>query len=366
MIVHIIGAGPAGSHTAKLFARAGFSVQVWEEHSQIGYPVQCTGIVTSELKNLVRLRPEFTLNRLKKVKVHSTDHSTLIGANDFVLDRGKFDRYLAKEAEDAGARFNLSYRFIGLKSNELMIEDKKNNKIKKIKFTKEDYLIGADGPQSTISKIIGNKQLKFWTGIQARIKTKTKKDLYEVWFGDIAPDFFAWSVPESIDVTRVGLAGMKNVNALFNSFLDKNFKNKKIIEMQGGLIPKFNPNIRVQKNNIFIIGDAAGHVKATTGGGIVPGLQAAECLAQAIIEDKDYRKLLNKKVIPNLKKHLLIRNLLDKFNDKDYDELVKIINNEKIKELLEKEHRDKNPAMIAMKAIIKQSKLLKFVKVLWK
>ena len=72
-------------------------------------------------------------------------------------------------------------------------------------------------------------------------------------------------------------------------------ENKGIIEYQAGLIPVYNPRQKAQKENILLIGDAAAQVKATTGGGIIQGLTAAECAANSISENISYEKAWREK-----------------------------------------------------------------------
>ena len=100
--------------------------------------------------------------------------------------------------------------------------------------------------------------------------------------------------------------------------------------MQGGLIPIYSPKLKVQKGNIYLVGDAAAHVKATTGGGLVHGLIAAECLAESIIKKKgSYEQSWRKKIGKDLWIHLMIRNILNRFADKDYNYLIKLAGKKK-------------------------------------
>jgi len=73
-----------------------------------------------------------------------------------------------------------------------------------------------------------------------------------------------------------------------------------------------------------LIGDAAVQVKATTFGGIVHGLMAAECLAEAISKNKSYTHICQKKVSRDLWLSLRIRKALNKMNARDYNRLIRI------------------------------------------
>ena len=69
MDVVIIGAGPAGCRTAEKVAEKGYEVLVLEEHSKIGEPVQCTGLVS---KKIGRIPREIILNKVKRAKFFSS------------------------------------------------------------------------------------------------------------------------------------------------------------------------------------------------------------------------------------------------------------------------------------------------------
>ena len=53
-MIDIIGAGPAGNYLAYLLAKD-HEVNVHEEHAKIGTPIQCTGILTSHLHDLIKI-----------------------------------------------------------------------------------------------------------------------------------------------------------------------------------------------------------------------------------------------------------------------------------------------------------------------
>ncbi len=359
-MITVIGAGPIGSHTARLLAEKGHEVKVLEEHSKIGEPVQCTGIVTKSLFDIVKLRKEYLVNKLSRVRVHAPNRSSAeIKINDFVIDRTKFDCHLADQAEKKGAEFYLNHKVTAInKTDNFKIRLAQKNKTPTITT---DKLIGADGPNSVVSKHIGNNQPQYWVGVQALAKIPVDKKTYSVYFGKEFPGFFGWVVPENDEVARVGIACAQNPKQVFDRFI-KRFEKSKILEMQGGLIPKYNSKNKLEKDGAYIVGDAAAQVKATTGGGLVPGLLAAEGLANSIEEETYYRNNI-RPVNQELRMSLMLRNVLDRFNDADYNKLVELIDQEKIKKILDAEDRDR-PSKIVFKSIIKEPKLLLFAKTL--
>lgn len=347
-MISIIGAGPVGSYLAYLLAKKGWKVNVYEEHENIGLPVQCTGIVTSSIEKLIPIRKKFLVNKLKRVKVFSNNEKLDIDLpmNNLVICRKEFDRYLAEKAMDAGAKYFLGWKFLDF--------DGKNIKFNKC-VKKTDVLIGADGVHSKVSKLLGNKT-KLITGVQARVNTKVDKDCFETYFDN---DFFGWIVPESSSVARVGVISTKNPEIKFRKFLIDKVGKCKIREYQSGMIPVYDKKLKIKKGNVYLLGDAAGHVKATTFGGIVQGMESAKILANCLYYKKNYKFNL-RKLNKELNYSLLLRKKLNKFKSKDYDYLLKLVNQEKIKKVLSKFDRDK-PSKIMFKLALKEPRFLRFL-----
>jgi geranylgeranyl reductase family protein len=354
-MISIIGAGPAGCYTAYLLSKAGKQVNIFEEHKKIGEPVQCTGLVTSSIKNIIKIKNSIIKNKINQVKIFSKNNclELRLKNKNLILDRKEFDNDLADMAAKQGAKLFLDHKFI-------------NNKIKhnnKIKPLKTDYLIGADGPLSQVAKS-NNLQTKtrFLTGLQATIRLKNEN--YIEFYPDLG--CFTWVVPENKDICRIGIASYTNPKQDFEKFLKiRKIKDSQIIEKQGGLIPIYNPKIKTfRKNNVYLIGDAATQVKATTGGGIIQSLKAAEALSNSITKNKDYEKQWRKAIGKDLQLHLLIRNTMDKFKEKDWDLLVKLFKKEKTKKIIEEFDRD-YPTKFLMKLAVKEPKLAYFSKFLF-
>lgn len=344
-MISIIGAGPAGSHAAYILASKGHEVHMYEEHSKIGTPVQCTGIVTSEIAKIIDIKKEFIVNTVNKARIHAPNGKHIeiqLKKPNIILDREKFDKHLADKAKKAGAKIHLGKRFEGIRNGKMIINGEE---------VQTDYLIGADGPNSTVSKCICNRERKNAIGIQARIKKKVDKNTVEFWLGT---GEFAWLVPESDSTARVGLVGSQKVSEQFNELLKK--VGGKVIEKQGGLIPIYDPKQKIQRGKITTVGDAAGQVKATTYGGLVPGLLAATEMGNSLI---NYEKNCNKKLKKDLWLGLILRKTMNKFSEEDYNTLVEYFTQKKIKTILEEEDRD-FPSKFILKIIMREPRLLKF------
>ena len=84
--VAIIGAGPAGNYTAYLLAKADYEVTIFEEHQEPGLPIQCTGILTADLKEHLELSDEYIVNRMQAVEVFSPNKEMFTTkSNDIVF-----------------------------------------------------------------------------------------------------------------------------------------------------------------------------------------------------------------------------------------------------------------------------------------
>ena len=98
------------------------------------------------------------------------------------------------------------------------------------------------------------------------------------------------------------------------------------------------PWAEVEGYRVLLVGDAAGQVKMTTVGGLVAGLRGARAAAEAILGRKGYRQEL-RELKRELDLHLLMRSILDRFADADYDELLRLLNR-RAKDILETYNRD--------------------------
>lgn len=358
-MITVIGAGPVGCYAAYLLAKSGEEVSVFEEHPKIGLPVQCTGIVTDEINNILKLNKDAILNKISRARIFSPNGNFLelkLKNKNVILDRAKFDQHIAKMAEKEGARIFLNNRFVNYGNKEIAIKDLKNNKIKKIKTS---YVIGSDGPNSSVAKSAGLfGERKFLFGKQARIKLKNDNIVeFHPYIGS-----YAWVVPENEEIARIGVAAYDDVNSVFLNFLKiKKITDERIINYQSGLIPLYSTKLKIQNNNVFLLGDAAAQVKATTGGGIVYGLNAAKILVHCILKNKNYAEECKKIIGKDLRLHLKLHNMMEKFSEHDWNLLLDLLNKKENKKTIE-EHDREHPSKFMFKLIMQDPRLLYFLK----
>ena len=360
-MIGIVGAGPAGTRTAYFLAKAGFDVKVFEDHSIVGDPIQCTGVLTSTVSDVLPPSKEYFVNEISKIEVIAPNDDRVelkLKRKEYIYDRRKFDQHLAGMAHDEGAEIKAEHRFIDYDSGSMKIKVRHKGETQEYKVEK---LIGADGPSSPVAKaagIFGRRE--FFIGAQAVVEMKNDPSVYKTYFGSVCPDLFVWAVPEDENRIRLGLADRKNPNALFQAMM-KRLGVGKIMEWQGGLIPIYNPDLKTMTDdgNVMLVGDAATQVKATTAGGIIQAMTAGEIAARCIIDGRNYEREWRKKLGKELYLHLAIRKILDKFSDADYNYLVKLMRQKRVKHVLEKESRDRPISMLA-KLFFSEPRFAKF------
>ncbi|MFW9821008.1 MAG: NAD(P)/FAD-dependent oxidoreductase [Candidatus Thorarchaeota archaeon] len=344
----IIGGSIAGNYLCYLLSKTNLKILVIEEHEEIGYPLQCAGIVSQKLSNLIDLPKEIIINRVNIAKIVSPsgDYIELSGAErPYIIDRIALDKLFYDKVKDLD---NISYYFEEkFKSFKYIIENKKTFILIETskRKVKSNILVGCDGPLSVVGKNLGIKN-KILFASQIRVKSNFDQNEAAMYFNPKWKELFGWIVPEGKNVFRIGLASLKNVNSNFKMFLKLLKVNEnQALDKQGGVIPYGIMN-KVAFDNLILLGDSACQVKATTGGGIILLLISAKYAARCIyncFKNNNFTKKFIKRnyetpcasiVGRQLKIHYLIRNFLENLTNKDFKSLFKIIKTTKIEHLI--------------------------------
>ena len=112
--VIIVGAGPTGGRTATHLASLGHNVLMLEEHTEIGRPFQCAGLVTPKAMQEVGLF-DSVLEEVDGARIHGPSGTLVPVGTDgklrtYVVCRKKFDQGVVQQGMQAGATLWLDSR----------------------------------------------------------------------------------------------------------------------------------------------------------------------------------------------------------------------------------------------------------------
>ncbi len=365
--VSIIGAGPAGLQTAIKLKEEGFDPIVYEEHEKVGEPENCTGLISrTGIEELSVPLDNCLQNNIYGAKIFSPNGTFLKIEKRtpvaYVVDRKEFDRSLLRKARMKGVHVATHTKLIDAKKS---ISGNETTMFIQVEgrgeMRKTQYLVGADGVNSTVRHLMGINlgKEKFIHTIQGTIKSEYNEKLVEVHLGDAAKGFFAWVVPIGKDKAKVGLGTMlgENVSENFKEFVSKRFPDARIGEKVSSLIPYGEPLKSIVKENYALVGDAAFQTKATSGGGIIFGMRAGNVLGETLATTlkkkgsiKDYERKLDP-INKELKLHWKLRRYANSLKDAEINSLFSKLKQKGIEKFLEQHGDMDNPSKFVGKLL---------------
>jgi flavin-dependent dehydrogenase len=280
---------------------------------------------------------------------------------DLVIERARLIKDLARAAQESGAELQLGCRFVSMEQKRdalaLRLERRHDGTIEEVRV---ETVVGADGAASRVARAAGWPAQTTVPLVQAivRLPQGMPPDTARVWFIPHETPYFYWLIPESPTRGVVGLIGEEGqpVRRALEGFLERQHLDP--LEYQAARIPvytKWTPVCRrLAGGDVYLVGDAAGHVKVTTVGGIVTGLRGARGVADAILNGRPGRRL--RALRRELDLHLLIRKVIHNFTQAHYSHLVDLLN-ARAHEDLEANTRDE-PGRVLSRLCLHQPRLL--------
>jgi digeranylgeranylglycerophospholipid reductase len=287
--VVIVGGGPAGSCCAQELALRGFKTLLLEEHDTVAAKALCTGIIGIDAFQEFSLPWETVVGALGRMKAISRFGTELpyIPSQPiaYIVDKGAFNRALAAQATAAGAQLYTSARASDLIVDEAGVHLRTSVHGEPLWRFHAPVVVLACGVQYHLTKQLGlGMPQEFLQGAQAEVPW-TLAECTEVHLNkEFTREAFAWVVPLQNGHTRVGLMASKDARGGLRRFLDQlapQWYEHEDISLASKPIAQ-SPLRRSYTERVLVIGEAAGQVKATTGGGIYYGLLAARLAAETI------------------------------------------------------------------------------------
>ncbi|MCL2550013.1 MAG: NAD(P)/FAD-dependent oxidoreductase, partial [Methanimicrococcus sp.] len=392
-------------------------VLVIEENTSIGSPVQCAGLLSAAALRETDMEPDssFVLNSVKGADVYppSGRRLRITGKETkaYVVSRKMFDRQLALKAAAEGAEYLMKAQAVGLEETVFADDfgDLKCRALKirhggELKTLYAKVIIAADGVRSRTAGFAGLPPCeKVLPGIQIEANYKSNDaDFVEIFVGQGAPGFFAWTIPASETISRIGLAidpeaaGKTRRDELKGNELKENelsadmdtdgdraagsYLNRLIQNpvISGRLKPGYTdfvvggipvgPMKKTYAAGLMVVGDAAGQCKPVSGGGVYTGAVAAKIAAivaaEAISEndysekkmaeyEKRWKKELGRELETGMRAHAYRINLTDKETDELFDEL----NDPEILEMITEYGDMDHPSVLIRKLMLSKHSL---------
>jgi digeranylgeranylglycerophospholipid reductase len=301
--VIVIGGGPIGAVAARRAAMTGARTLLLEKGDGSGKPARCTGLVSPRTLDVLEVSNRSTLREIRGGRLHAPGGRTLNLHADHVkavvVDRAALNRELLERAHSSGTEIRT----------------------------------GADGARSSVASWCNlPSPSRFLTARQVTVEGELyAEDGVEIFLDKkISPGLFAWAVPAENGFLRVGLATSRTADpdSLLARFLAECFPGS-IVEQTGGFIPIGYAPTTVT-DGVLLVGDAAGQVKPTSGGGLyTSGLcarSAGEIAGYAALADdpshetlREYERRWHQDIGKELRIGLTIRRTLDALSNEEID-----------------------------------------------
>ena len=326
----VVGGSAAGLFTAASVARGGRPVRVLESKPQLE-PAPRTLIVTDHFRSQMGASArESIINEIRRFELFTDGRSAHIALTrpDLVIERSRLIPALAREAQQAGAALSFDTRFLGIEPNArgLRVAVESGGKREELHA---DSVVGADGAASRVARASGWPPVETVPLVQAivRLPKDCSPETTRVWFVPDDTPYFYWLIPESAERGALGVIGEhgRDTKRSFERFLEK--KQLEPLEWQGARIPVYRDWVpvrrRIGNGEVYLVGDAAAQVKVSTVGGIVTGFRGALGVAQALLHNGKSHEL--GALRRELGTHWLIRRALHHFGQRDYSQLVDLL-----------------------------------------
>jgi digeranylgeranylglycerophospholipid reductase len=260
---------------------------VLERKASIGSVVRCGEYLASngeiqemfprayELEDLHRSVEGCVRREFDTFSVHSPKgRRYVVPFKGMTIDRPKFERNLAGAAAAEGAEILLDAYARSVKGHEVVTTKGP---------VRGTVVVAADGPASRISRAAGlPRPAQLYRAVTTFVEGDVP-DEATLYFGRLSPGAYAWIFPKN-GIANAGLGVWDKFGGNLSGFLKSWLRGMGLTwgPIRGKLVPATGPVSPTQRGNVLAVGDAAGHVIPTTGGGMQTSMMCAREAAKAI------------------------------------------------------------------------------------
>ncbi|HLZ24332.1 MAG TPA: NAD(P)/FAD-dependent oxidoreductase [Ktedonobacterales bacterium] len=312
--VIVVGASFAGLAFAGAAAARGLRVLVLERDAEIGGVVRTTGVLFSDVLDIMDVPARFLMNAVRRVSIQPPGTPPIeIRANAYrfyMADVTGMLRWMADSARAHGATIRTGSPFVSAERDAdgaMRVayggpsEAEGNGATTRAPHgvARGAFLIGADGTRSRVAESMGlDTNTKLLAGAEWLVEgVPIERDLFSlVMDHDLAPGYCVWLAPHG-DIAAFGVAGhlhdfkpaesLKRAQAAFQKSID--LSKMRVVQRKAGVIPVGGQLRRVYRDDArgraLLLGDAAGLCGAATGGGIYPALISGRIAAHAVANE---------------------------------------------------------------------------------
>ena len=290
--VAVIGSGPAGAMAAYYLAEKGISTVIIEKETLPRYKTCGGGLVFRGRRKLPFDISSVVDREFFEIKLYFEGEKTPLSSKREVplismVMRDGFDNFLIEKAKSVGAHLKQEHKLIAITFGETPI----------LHTSAGDFhakmIIAADGALSPTAKLAGWKETrKLIPALEYEVEVNPadfERLSKEVRFDmDSIPHGYAWSFPKKNHLS-LGIASTRrkkiDLKAYYKKYLEKLEIKEVLSEKSHGFQIPITPRTDgFYRNNVFLIGDAAGFADPITAEGISNSLWSGKLAAEAISE----------------------------------------------------------------------------------
>jgi geranylgeranyl reductase len=297
--ITIVGAGPSGSTLARLLGKK-YKILLLDQRELISYKEGsfekcCGGLIAPDAQYMlaklglgvpgdVLVGPQLFTVRTIDIQNNIEKYYQRHYIN---VDREKFDSWLVSLIpSNVDIRCGTLYKSHESKSDKIIVNFLSDGKRC---YDETKFLVGADGANSLLrNQLTDNKFEKMYISIQEWFKVKQNHPYYSAIFDKDISDFYSWTIPKD-DYLIVGAAitPKDNVNQKFDLLKEKlinyGFELNRSVKKNGAFIlrPQSTKQIFLGKDNVPLIGEAAGWISPTSAEGLSYAFRSAIALAKS-------------------------------------------------------------------------------------